>query len=642
MPPDSPPPKVVSLPGSIRHIAELLQQACERSPEQVAIDDGQRRYTFAELLQRAHALQAELTRTLPEPGVVAVVGHRSVEVIAAAWAVWLSGCTLMLVDDGLPAHRQALMAELQPPAATIECQDCGRVTVRAAGLPSSIDWIGNAIGVPPQADRAYVAFTSGSTGRPKAILGSQTGLSHFLQWQRDEFCIGPQDRFAHLTNLSFDVWLRDAFTPLISGATLCIPPARHLSAAEMFNWLQAQAVTALHVVPSIANHWMNHVGPRPANGILRLAFFAGEPLEGVLVRRWVQAFTACQVVNLYGPTETTLAKLCKRVPAQVPDGVQPVGLPLPGTQAYILDEHLTPCEDGVQGEICIATDYRSHGYLDQHCLVPTFVAWTPPEREPCLIYRTGDIGLRRADGEFEILGRKDDQVKINGVRIELLEIKSMIASWPGVRDVFVCTVPLPQGCAIAAVVEGLPPLAAELLQMLRQRLPAVMVPSRILVEPALPRLPNGKIDRAATRALATRTPIQPVPHVEPVTDKLAVQLAVLWQDLLGLRSIERTCNFFELGGNSMTIVELHARIEQEFQVRFPLVRLFEHTSVVTQAALLAKLLGPAVAQGDTVPHSGNSHVHLRSRAISARRRQGKQAGANVHQAKKDCISDDES
>lgn len=622
-------------------VASLLQIVCDRCPEHVAIEVGNRRFTYAQIRVQANALHAELVGVLPQAGVVLLVGHRSAEVIAAAWAVWMAGCTLMLVDDALPAQRQALMAELQPPVAIIDCRNDDSVTVQSTNL-SGVGWISDSVDGPPQHDRAYVAFTSGSTGRPKAILGSQNGLSHFLQWQRDEFGIGPQDRFAHLTNLSFDVWFRDAFTPLISGATLCIPPARLLSAAEMIDWLQAQAITALHVVPSVANHWMNYAGSRPAYGSLRLAFFAGEPLEGVLVRRWCMAFTACQVVNLYGPTETTLAKLYKRVSAQASDGVQPVGLPLSGTQAYILDEQLSQCADGVQGEICIATDYRSHGYLDQQRVVPTFVHWMPPGLEPCWIYRTGDIGLRRTDGEFEILGRKDDQVKINGVRIELLEIKSLIASWPGVRDVFVCTVSLPQGLAIAAVVESQSPMAEELADMLRQRLPAVMVPSRILIERMLPRLPNGKVDRAATRALAERAPAPSLPQMESFGDELADQVADIWQDLLGLNCIERTNNFFELGGNSMTIAELHVRIERHFQVQFPLVRLFEHASVSAQAALLAQLRGLSVAPNSTPAPGDTKHRQLRSRAINIRQRLDRRDGSGVSQFQEDLISHDKS
>jgi amino acid adenylation domain-containing protein len=602
-----------------RSVAELLQAACLAHAGRVAIEQGSKQHTFAQLQQQANALCAELERTTPVAGVVAVVGHRSADAVAAAWAVWMAGCTLMLVDDALPAERQALMTTLQPPAAVIHCQQPGQVSVRAAAACEG-DWLRTTAGGPPQADRAYIAFTSGSTGKPKAILGCHAGLAHFLQWQRDEFGIGSGDRFAHLTNLSFDVWFRDAFTPLISGATLCVPPALQMGAAEMVAWLHQQAITALHAVPSIANHWMNFGGPMTPGAQLRLAFFAGEPLEGVLVRRWHQAFPNCQVVNLYGPTETTLAKFYKRVPAQASDGVQAVGQGLPGANAYILDEQLALCEDGVQGEICIETRHRSHGYLDGQQIGPTFVEWAPPGRAPDWIYRTGDIGLRNPQGEIEILGRKDDQVKINGVRIELLEIKSVIASWPGVRDVFVCTVPQSHGSIIVAVVEGPSMIARELADMLRRRLPAVMVPSRILVESALPRLPNGKTDRAACRILAAREPTSTNQAAEAEPSGLTDQLAAIWRSLLSLDHIDPTDKFFELGGNSMTIVELHARIEKRFQVRFPLVRLFEHASLSDQVCLLAQLLGMPEGASQAASASDDNRSRLRARAIAARQR----------------------
>lgn len=601
-------------------IHRLLQQSCTHYSEHIAIECDRRQISYAELSQLVEPLRKQLAQLLPEGGVVAVVGHRSLEVIVASWSVWLSGLTLMLIDDSLPPDRQALMSESVPPDATIDCHHVNGIVVRATGHTLPFWQRVQTAEAPPQGDRAYIAFTSGSTGRPKAILGSHVGLSHFLLWQRDEFRIAPGDRFAHLTNLSFDVWFRDAFTPLISGATLCIPEALHLGAAELFEMLEEQAITTLHVVPSVANHWIHSAPPRTPINVLRLAFFAGEPLEGVLVRRWAETFPACQVVNLYGPTETTLAKHCKLVSSQAPDGVQSVGRPIPGAATYILDEQLIPCADGTQGEICIETPYRSHGYLSQQGLVTPFMQFELPGQKPSTIYRTGDIGLRNADGEIEILGRKDDQVKINGVRIELLEIKSLIASWPGVRDVFVCVVQEQQGKAIVAVVESHQALAEDITSLLRQKLPAMMVPSRILFKPALPRLPNGKINRASLQALAASLPTLAAVSPRTIDGPPKDRLTRIWRDLLGQRPIEHSSNFFESGGNSLSIVELHARIERTFKIRLPLVRLFEHSSVMAQAALIAQLLGGEEASTRAGADGSGPQQLLRARTIAARKR----------------------
>ena len=493
----------------------MVQHVCGRHSERTAIESGDRSVSYGDLLNLAEQIKGQLAQIQKPGGVVAVCGHRSIEVIAASLAVWSTASTLMLIDDSLPQDRRALMLECVRPDAIIAWGSEGGIAVTPTHRteierlpPMQADWTSS------DTDYAYIAFTSGSTGVPKAILGCHKGLSHFLQWQRDEFGVSPSDRFAHFTNLSFDVWFRDAFTPLISGATLCIPGSLHLGTRDFFEFLGTQAITALHVVPSVANYWINSTPSRKIVHDLRLAFFAGEPLEGVLVRRWTDAFPACQVVNLYGPTETTLAKHFKRISSKALDGIQAVGHPIPGSATHILDEQLLPCADGIQGEICIETQYRSHGYLTADGLVSPFIQISLAESSISSIYRTGDIGLRNQDGELEIFGRKDDQVKINGVRIELLEVKSVMASFPGVRDVFVCTTQDQYSKSIVAIVESDWGIADKLSVYLRRKLPAVMVPSRILTLNSLPRLSNGKTNRQELNSLAARqikTPAAPSP-----------------------------------------------------------------------------------------------------------------------------------
>lgn len=587
----------------------------------MAIESGDRSVSYGDLLDLAEQIRGRLAQIQKPGGVVAVCGHRSVEVIAASLAVWSTAATLMLIDDSLPQDRQALMLECVAPGATITCGSEGSIAVtptHQTGVdslpPIQADWTSS------ETDYAYIAFTSGSTGLPKAILGSHKGLSHFLQWQRNEFGIGPSDRFAHFTNLSFDVWFRDAFTPLISGATLCIPESLHLGARDLFEFLATQAITALHVVPSVANHWINSTPSRQVIHYLRLAFFAGEPLEGVLVRRWTDAFPACQVVNLYGPTETTLAKHFKRISSKARDGIQAVGHPIPGSASHILDEQLLPCADGVQGEICIETPHRSHGYLTADGLVSPFIQVSLAESGTSSIYRTGDIGLRNQDGDIEILGRKDDQVKINGVRIELLEVKSVMASYPGVRDVFVCTTQDRYTKSIVAIVESDLGIADKLSEHLRRKLPAAMVPARILTLGSLPRLPNGKINRPELTSLAAR---QAQAHAAPVAllgASVSDRLENIWKSLLGLSQMDHHRNFFESGGNSLSIVELHARMEEEFKIRMPLVRLFEYSSVDSQADLVAGLIEGGEAATSARPTVSAAGAAQRARIINARLR----------------------
>lgn len=608
-------------PSPLPAMHELVRRSCERYADRVAVEALGQAVRYAELVQRIDAMRSCLEQRVAPGSVVAVVGHRSVEAIVAALAVWSLGCVLMNVDDGLPDERQRLMLDSVPPGAIVRCAATTQFEF-AEAAPSPF--------APVDTDHAYIAFTSGSTGRPKAILGSHRGLSHFVQWQSREFDIGSHDRFAHLTNLSFDVWLRDAFTPLASGATLCIPDHRHLGARELFDFLDAHAVSAMHVVPSVANHWINSAPARAAIATMRLAFFAGEPLEGVLVRRWQARFPACEVINLYGPTETTLAKHFKRVPPQPCDGVQAVGHPLPGSATHILDDQLRPCAEGVVGEICIETPWRSHGYLSETGLRAPFVDFQPSDGPVRSVYRTGDLGRRNASGEIEIHGRRDDQVKINGVRIELLEVKSAIASFPGVRDVFVCAAGTGYERRLVAVLEAAGDVAAPLMAHLRKRLPAAMVPAHLLNLGALPRLPNGKLDRTALSRLATASPAAPLPPLPPQSIRptgatgatAAQELESLWRTVLRSDSVQPHRNFFESGGTSLTIVELHARIEATFGIRVPIVKLFEHTTLASQAAMLASDADHRDAE--LAPRAHTALHAVRARTLGARGRRTRQ------------------
>ena len=613
---NAPHPSPSSLLAAEPAVHELIAAAGRHHPQRTAIEHAGLSLSHAALAEQVARWLDRLAAQVKPGCVVALRAARGVDAIAASLAIWQHGCTLMPIDDAMPAERQRHMLDAVPPAALIHSPRPGEwlIEALAAAAPRH----------PHEPDHAYIAFTSGSTGLPKAILGSHRGLSHFLRWQGEEFGIAPGDRFAHLTHLSFDVWLRDAFTPLSRGATLCIPEARHLGASDFFDFMRRKRISGVHVVPSVANHWIQHADAAAASADLRLAFFAGEPLEGALVRKWQQRFPACQVVNLYGPTETTLAKHFKRIAPAPADGIQTVGWPLPGASTHILDEQLAPCPDGTLGEICIATEFRSHGYLLAEGLAPPFIDITTAQGLLKGVYRTGDLGLRRPDGEIEIRGRRDDQVKINGVRIELLEVKSGIASLPEVRDVHVCAIGELYQRSLAAVIEADEGVADRILAQLRRRFPAAMVPTRIITRPSLPRLPNGKLNRPELARLAAAAPeasrptvLPPATGVPRLASEIAPRLEALWKTVLRTDTLDPERNFFDAGGSSMSIVELHALIENTFQTRLPVVRLFEHPTLATQLALLQG--GGSAPPAARTAAPGRTSL-LRAQAIASRRR----------------------
>lgn len=569
----------------------LFQNACIQYPDHTAVEHGLQRVTYQELLNRVHAIRVLLqAHAMGKGKIVAVHGERSIDVIACVLAVWASGATVMLMESSLPEHRRNLMLQTVP---TTLMASCGP-ELEIGNIPSVN--VSKAPQVPVKLplqnhteDRAYIAFTSGSTGVPKAIVGSHNGLSQFLIWQSTEFKTGPHDRFAQFTNLSFDVWFRDVFTPLISGATVCIPDTPHPGARAAFEFLSESRITATHLVPSIANVWINTHHP-VAPIALKHAFFAGEPLEGALVNKWRHVFPDCQIVNLYGPTETTLAKHFKRIDSTVKEGIQPVGCSIEGSNTFVLSEDGTLCAPGQVGEICISTPYGSHGYLTRAGLESPYVSGLIPEFDTVPLYRTGDLGRKNHSNEIEILGRKDEQIKINGVRIDLREVKSVLVTHPAIRDAFVCTRQQAFTKSIVAFIEAGDCSETEIFNFLKVRLPAVMVPGKLHRRDALPRLPNGKIDR---RALMEEVNLQHTTFdvLQPgQLRSVADQIEKIWIELLENPDVSRSQNFFDAGGNSLSIVVLHEKVEKLFGLHLPLVQFFQTTTIETQAHAIEALL----------------------------------------------------
>jgi amino acid adenylation domain-containing protein len=349
-----------------------------------------------------------------------------------------------------------------------------------------------------------VFFTSGTSGKPKAVLGTHAGLSHFIDWQRHETDITPLDRVSQLTSPSFDVVLRELLLPLTSGATLCLPhEALPLTAPETVAWLVDQRITVLHAVPTLAESWLARSASELDLPDVRSVFFAGEPLTGDLIRRWRRRFgTGATLVNLYGPTETTLAKFAYRVPADPSPGIQPAGVPLPHCEAYIVDPAGRLCRPGATGQIVIRCPFRTRGYLNAPDDQRLRFVVNPYRADPeDLLYFTGDLGRLSPDGLLEIGGRLDDQVKIKGVRVEPAEVAAVLAGHPTVHTCAVLAIGAARGepgptalLAYWIAAPGQRPAADSLECYLRQRLPKEMVPARFIEVQELPVGRNGKLD----------------------------------------------------------------------------------------------------------------------------------------------------
>ena len=573
-----------------REIARWITE----TPNHTAISAAGQTLTYAALGTAIESAASQLRAAGLIPGDrVAVFGPRGVNVVVCMNAVLFAGGVLINLSNDLPENRQQTMLEEAGARFFLTCQP----------LPQDCTWSASAIILhyeqptrqtaplsiqPPHNDEAYIFFTSGSTGKPKGILGTHAGLGHFLHWQRETFGVTANDRCAHLTGLSFDVVLRDVFLALISGGTLFIPNEQDTGSPEAtLLWLKREQITILHTVPSIIDLWLMHPPKEPLFPSLRLAFVAGEPLTADLVARWRRASPFSQIINLYGPTETTLAKCFYRVPEALLAGIQPLGTPLPQTQVMVLNPQRHLCATGEPGELAIRTPFRTRGYLAQTVDSKTRFIPNPLTQNPDdLVYLTGDLGLRRADGLLQFLGRADHQLKIRGVRVEPGEVAAVLKTAPGVATAAVIAYERPSGISLAAYIvpdKTYPADASALRDFLRLRLPAAMIPSSLTFLDKLPLTANHKLDRQRLPR-PQESESNPSETYDPPRDPLELQLTALWEELLDVRPISVTRSFFDLGGHSLLAMRLLMRMEHTLHRRVAMAAFLAQPTIRSLAA----------------------------------------------------------
>ncbi|MFP3119763.1 AMP-binding protein [Streptomyces sp. Iso 434] len=587
--------KTLSDPSS--SVVTLFEAAALRDPAARAVEGaGGETLTYGQLRSRMHLIASGLLlHGLAPGGVVAVRGRSSTDLVATALGVLWAGGVLLLVDENLPAARRALLLDRARPAIRLTTgvpePGTGELTVTALeqATPEAATPVASGR-EPERTEAAYIFFTSGSTGTPKGILGSHRGLAHFITWEIDALRAGPGDRIGQLTSLSFDVVLRDLFLPLCSGATLILPdePGR-LNGRTVLPWLRNAGITVLHTVPSLVRSWLRTPMDPGTSSFLRATCFAGEPLTGELASHWQERTGGGDIWNLYGPTETTLAKFAYRLRGDEEPGVLPVGSPLPQCEVWLLDRAGSPVGGEIPGEVVLRTPHRSLGYLDGHGK-PTGGFRQNPDGEPGdWLYHTGDLATRLPDGRYVVRGRMDDQVKIQGVRIEPSEVAAAVrtAARPlGGGDAFALAVEdaggskasgtpgasgAPGGKTLIAFVEGaLGGDAVErIVDELRRSLPLPMVPALLHPVGKLPLTSNGKVDRASLRhqalALLTecgRTRAVEEPHDED-SDPLLSTVRWAMATALDVGRVQPGDNFFSLGGDSLAAAELSAILEEK-------------------------------------------------------------------------------
>lgn len=569
--------------------------------------------SYQELHSAANEIAQNLIcRGMKKGEVVIVIGNRSIGLISALLGVVIAGGVILPLDVNTPDVR---LTEILLSAGSSRIISIKNLDNSPAAYIESFDWndvihineYGKLENSEAETDKsqgyhqidaedpAYIFFTSGTTGKPKGIVGKQSSLSHFLCWQRDCFGIGPGDKAAQLTSLNFDVVLRDIFLPLVSGACLhLMDDERNLSAEHLFKWMGTNGITYFHTVPTLANFWLQSSNVDFRISSLRYVFFAGEPLSLPLVNKWRNMVNGdTEIINLYGPTESTLAKSYYRVPSasKLPI-VMPVGRSLPETQLLILDANGRLCTIGELGEIVVRTPFLSLGYLGNDDAKGCFKVNPFTGNANDLIYYTGDLGRYLPDGQISIFGRVDHQIKIRGMRVDLNAIKSVLLSHPKVKDAALIVINNSENEKKIVgyyVVDDDGPSAVTLRNYIKPLTASHMYPAALIRLDKLPFTSNGKLDRQRLPKVDESIFAEQslVAYVAPESQK-EVLVSAIWETLLNREKIGINENFFDVGGNSLLLLTLKNELELKFSQEINITDLFKYTTISGIADLLNK------------------------------------------------------
>lgn len=582
--------QITAAAPAARTANELFHSQAQLRPEQIALSAGSQVTTYRELERLAAIITAALLSEEHIGGRPVVVRMPTGRLqVAAVIAVLDAGAHVACLGDGDTGERgKSVLAELQPACLIVDgdpAQDelaqwylteVGGTVLDASLLEPDSTPRPHVPSV--RNGRAYVTYTSGSTGKPKGIPQTHATLAQFVTWFSGEFVIRPGSRMAQWASPGYDAALVEIFAGLVAGATLCLVPDRiRANPEKIVDWLVEQRVTLFQTVPSFARQVLGVVSSRGVAAQLAAldhVLLAGEALPADLANGLRAALPSVRLVNLYGPTESILATWHEVAGAL--NGTSPIGRSIPGRQVLVLDDEGRPCPDGVTGNLVIRSPYLTDGYLgseDRSAFEPvTDLAAYGIDGSNC--YRTGDLGARRRDGVLEFRGRKDFQIKFNGMRIELSDIESALQAHESVADCAVVAVTTSDGLVSRLVGYVVPRRtesgdavgsAGEWRAALRARFGKGMPPVSFQTMIGLPRGIGGKVDRRLLPepAAAGRAPATPKTPVETA-------VAELWAGLPGVRPTGADESFFAAGGRSLQVLVLLDQVRERFDVEVSL------------------------------------------------------------------------
>ena len=550
-------------------IQQLFEEQVEKTPEGIALIVDDQRLTYRTLNERANQLANVLRRKGVKPdSIVAIMVHRSLELMIGILGIIKAGGAYLPIDPDHPIARVAEVLRgsraqlvLTSRALYAEKEEIGRLEKTLGFKKIKLDDVrlytgtaSNLVSINKSTDLAYVIYTSGSTGKPKGVMIEHRSVNNLIHALTEKLHFREQKVILSLTTVSFDIFVMETLLPLTQGLCVIMANEEEQQIPKLlFDLIDKYNIEMLQATPSKIQSLLKDpycsVGLAPLSEI----FIGGEKLSEVVLKHVRKVAPSARIYNMYGPTETTVWSMYKDV-TQVEQIT--IGNPVANTQIYILDEvgELVPI--GITGEIYIGGEGLARGYLYREDL--TQERFVPdPFHQGQTVYKTGDLGRWTSTGEIEHLGRNDDQVKIRGFRIELGEIEQCLLEHELLQDVVVTSLEdgKNKNYLCAYLVGNQACSVLDLRAYLAQRLPDYMIPSKFVWLDAIPLTPNAKVNKKALPDPISASRVQDTEFISP-RDSLEEELARLWSIALDVEQVGVDDNFFVLGGDSLTIIEV--------------------------------------------------------------------------------------
>jgi amino acid adenylation domain-containing protein len=574
-------------------IPELLARTAGTHAELPAVSDDQTRLTYGELAQRVDAVAGALIERGVRPeDRVGVHLSRGVGAIVAVLGILRAGAAYVPVDTSYPKRRREQMIKAGRLRLIVTEPDWDERLSHLDVPTAALDWAGldRPATPPPDAVRpdsaACVLFTSGSTGEPKGVVLEHRQMAAFAL-DAALPALGPGDRVAQASSLSFDTFTFELLRGIAGGAQLVVMPSMaDLIGADLMRQLRRSRITAM-LAPAIAlNHLARH--DREAFASLRVLCSGGDVLLAETCRELRAGGFAGDLRNLYGPTEATVACSGYEIGDLPTTSARvPIGQPLEGARLYVLDDELAPVPAGQPGELYVAGAGVGRGYLDQPALTAQRFVADPFAADGSRMYATGDKVRTDPDGALEYLGRTDNQVKISGHRVEPAEVERALYEHPDTSEVAVTAVGSAGELRLVAfvipAVDGLAP--AKLRAFLAERLPEAYVPAEFIVLESMPLDAHGKRDWIQLQDLAAERAQRRRQFEAPRTDTERY-LVQLWEELLRVEGISVHDDFFGLGGHSLLAARGRMRIQRDLATSLPPQAVFENSVVADLAGVI--------------------------------------------------------